>query len=259
MDWQREVDSIFGALQQGCEIMLTKGCAMHVHVSSGPSGRFNLEQLKRMIKQVVYYDSPLTKLMPPDRKRNKWAASNVEVIPQFGAAHDQVEQRTWAPFFDRIDRYKKVEAILRDYGMNSNRYLSWNFKNALDIGCGTIEFRRPPGVDKTTAAKHWAAFALGYTAHAIELQQWSKVRNTNSYPSTQDLRRAICSGVQALGQNSQNALILSLLEDDNRLPTYFTLREFREFVGNKNKKVEAKKLRPYIEKVCFTITRSIET
>jgi hypothetical protein len=80
-DWQGEIDLVFTALVAGCEILLTPGCSIHVHVSPRNVDGFNNDQLKQIIKQVIYYDNPLTTILPPDRKHNEWAMSNVKKTP----------------------------------------------------------------------------------------------------------------------------------------------------------------------------------
>lgn len=176
---------------------------MHVHVSPYGTGKYNIDQVKRILKAVVYYDAPMTKIMPADRKANLWAQSNVESISAWRTAYHQVPQNKWAPLFDRFDRHKMIPHLLHDMG--GNRYLAWNFFNLTD-SCGTVEFRRPPGVNNAAHAMHWVAFALGFLANAIAIQDWSVARRANSYPTSDHLRATIASGVQILGRDVQDAL-----------------------------------------------------
>lgn len=249
--WQQEIDRVFAALVAGCEILLTRGCAMHVHVSPEIAGGFNNNQLKQIIKQVIYYDNPLTMIMPPDRKHNEWAMSNVKKTPDWRDGYSQVPQKTWAPLFDSFDKHKMKQTLL--HGWSQERYVSWNFANVLS-GCGTIEFRRPPGVKTAGQAKHWVAVALGYVAHAMALQEWSTVKLTKTYPSTGDLRTAIISGVQLLGQSMQSAL--GSLQDDGRPATPTSPHELANI--NKKKQDKSKKQSVFVEKVCFIINQQLK-
>ncbi|QSS58322.1 hypothetical protein I7I51_07745, partial [Histoplasma capsulatum] len=79
-------------------------------------------------------------------------------------------------------------------GLCESHYLSWNFQN-IASACGTIEFRRPPAVKSAAEAIHWISFALGYVAHSMQ-RDWSTVAQTNTFPSMNDLRAAVVSGLQ---------------------------------------------------------------
>jgi Putative amidoligase enzyme len=246
MAWQQEISEVFSILQACCEIRLTSGCATHVHVSPMLGTTFNIDQLQRIIKQIIYYDSALTTIMPPDRKDNTWAESNVKVTAGWKAAYDQVPQRTWAPIFARLDGHKFVASLL--LGLCQNRYVSWNFAQVLG-GSGTIEFRRPPGVKTPAEANHWIAFTLGYVAHAMVLQNWSTVKLTNTYPSTNNLRNAISTGVHLLPQQSQGAL--RSMADINLPATVFSPQELAKI--NKKKQDKANTMSVFTEKVCLII------
>jgi hypothetical protein len=251
MAWQQEILEVFSVILKFCEIRLTTGCAMHVHVSPVLGDDFTNDQLKQIIKQVIYYDSPLTTIMPPERKENTWAMSNVKRTAAWKAAYDQVPQRTWAPLFDSLDKHKMKQMLL--HGWCQERYVSWNFSNVLS-GCGTIEFRRPPGVKTAAAANHWVAVTLGYVAHAMVLQNWSMVKLTKTYPSTDNLRNAIAAGVKLLPQISQGAL--GSMSDINQPATLFSPQELAKI--NKKKQDKSKKMSVFTEKVCLVIDQELE-
>lgn len=249
-DWQGEIEKVFLVILKTCEIQLTTGCSMHVHISPRSVQNWDNDQLKRIIKQVIYYDSSLTTIMPPDRKDNTWAKSNVKMTPDWKAGYDQVPQRTWAPLFDSFDKHKMKQALLHDW--SQKRYVSWNFANVLST-CGTVEFRRPPGVKADVDAKHWVAIALGYIAHAIAVQDWNTVKLTKTYPSSQQLRNAITRGVQILGKNSLGAL--GPMADINRPATPVSPQELASI--EKKKKDKSKKQSVFAEKVCFIINSQL--
>lgn len=103
--------------------------------------------------------------------------------------------------------------------------------------CGTIEFRRPPGVRTSDDAKHWAAIALGFVANAMQLQNWDAVKGTKTHPSTSDLRAAILNGLQALGPHAQGAL--GPIPDVNEPATIFSPQELAS-IENKLKHEEGR-------------------
>ncbi|WEW59373.1 hypothetical protein PRK78_004844 [Emydomyces testavorans] len=240
--WQAEIDQVFDILLKICDILLTPGCSMHVHVSPERDRKYNMDELKRMLKGIIYYDSAMTKIMPADRKENEWAKSNVEAFPAWNAAVAQVPARSWAPIFDEFDKHTMKATLL--LGLCDDRYVSWNFSNVLG-GCGSIEFRRAPGIKRSAEAKHWVAIAVGYAAFSLTVQDWDTVRSTKTLPTTNALREAINKGVQTLGPMSQGAL--GAMPDINAAPRPVTAEELARI--NQKKKEKAKKLSVFAEKV----------
>jgi hypothetical protein len=49
--------------------------------------------------------------------------------------------------------------------MSPCKAVSWNFKNAVPGGWGTVKFRRPPQVTSTGATKHWCGRFIKYSLH----------------------------------------------------------------------------------------------
>jgi hypothetical protein len=227
---------------------------MHVHVSLGQDTegkdiQYSLRHLNRILKQVVYYDAPLTLLMPPDRKQNTWARSNVKQVADWEKLHNDVPNGSWALFFNRFDMAQTDTKLLED--LVGERSLSWNFMN-IPQKCGTVEFRRPPGVNNKKDAIKWVAFALGYIAHALKVQNWRKVHNTTTYPSTHDLRTAIAEGLRVLGIDPRQTV--GLMPDDLReaiIPSADQLVRIE-----KSKKLKQNKPSPYIRKVEFDARHS---
>lgn len=240
--WQQEVGIIFNVLDTNCDILLTSGCSMHVHVSPLPDGEYNTDQLRQILKGVIYYDTPFMRIMPAERKDNPWAEPNVKATPDWQNGVDRVASQTWAPLFDELDKPKMKAILLR--GLCDNRYVAWNFSNILSA-CGTIEFRRPPGVKTSADASHWVVVALGFVAHTMTKQNWDEVKTTRDFPSTDDFRTAITAGVQSLGPNSQGAL--RSVQDVDQPPTPITAEELSKI--EKKKKDKSTKPSIFVEKV----------
>ncbi|KAK2812537.1 hypothetical protein FQN50_001181 [Emmonsiellopsis sp. PD_5] len=248
--WQTEINDIFEILLDHCDILLTSGCSLHVHVSPS-GGSYTIEHLRNIIKGVIYYDRALTAIMPAERKDNQWAESNVKAIKTWGDAVNLVPQNTWAPLFDTFDKQKMIPNLM--LGICGNRYVGWNFSNVLG-GCGTVEFRRPPGVRSSAEANHWIALALGYVANAILLQDWSAIKVTKTHPSTADLRNAITRGTQILGPGLNNAL--SSMADIDEPATRPSSAELARI--NQKKKDKADKRSLFAEKVWFLKYRNFK-
>ncbi|EGC47117.1 conserved hypothetical protein [Histoplasma capsulatum var. duboisii H88] len=198
-------------------------------------------QLKSLIKGIIYYDEPVTVIMPADRKYNVWALPDVGEIEVWKKGVSDVTAKTWAPLFAKIDEPIMKQSIL--LGLCESRYLSWNFQN-IGSACGTIEFRRPPALKSATEAIHWISFTLGFVAHSMQ-RDWSTVTQTNTFPSTNVLRAAVVSGLQSLGPYSQGGL--GSMADINEPPTIITDVERARIVQKKNEKLMNKSV--FAEKV----------
>ncbi|KAK2822999.1 hypothetical protein FQN49_007570 [Arthroderma sp. PD_2] len=218
-NWEGQIDSVFQVLHADCEIKLTPGCAMHVHVSPDEV-KYDAKRLKNIIMAGIYYENPLATIMPPIRKNNPWARPNVQVLQGCMEKINMVPQKTWALLFDEYQKLQMRQQVLLAID-TGNRQVSWNFSNVAST-CGTIEFRRPPGVKTSADAKHWAALTLGYMANAMELQNWDAIKKTKTHPTTNDLRNAINRGAQYLDRPVTGALRPALMADINSPPTVFS-------------------------------------
>ena len=104
---------------------------MHVHVSPSaePKGRedkWSTQQLNNIIKALSYFDDPITRIMPPERKINPFAASNIlsdkvaKGNPILRTLYQQVQQKTWKPLFDYYNTELKTNLQKRQH------VLSWD-------------------------------------------------------------------------------------------------------------------------------------
>ncbi|KAI6092854.1 putative amidoligase enzyme-domain-containing protein [Hypoxylon rubiginosum] len=247
-EWQIEVERVFGGLVDDWDINLTTGCSMHIHVSTGTTNttRFTTDQVRRIIKGIAFYEEAITKIMPADRKNNEWAMSNFK-DPKTPAALKQayaaVPTATWAPLFAKFDGIKMKEMVYRELG--ENKYLSWNFYH-LSLNCGTIEFRRPPGVRSATDAKHWAGVALGFVSQAL-VTDYTREKSFKQYPPVNALVHFIAIGAQRLGSNCKDAVNLAALKEDRSAATVHTAREMQVIARKKTEK--DKHMSPFVEKV----------
>ena len=221
--WQRQIDMLFEELSKYCEIRLNRDCAMHIHVSPSldPARSYRLDDLKMIMKGIAYFDDAITKIMPADRKENPWAVSNFnsrEAPRDLYNAYAQVPYASWGPLFQRIDGIKMKQLVFRALGENRN--MSWNFGN-ITSQCGTVEFRRPPGVQSAAAAKHWAAFTLSFIAQAMS-EDWSQKQSAKEYPKVQRLLLFLVDGVNKLERASKNALNSSLIREDHSAPAVYS-------------------------------------
>ncbi|XXG97193.1 hypothetical protein Hte_003488 [Hypoxylon texense] len=236
-DWQGEVDRVFTGLLDDWDIRLTTGCSMHIHVSTGTTDetRFTSDQALRIVKGVAIYEEAITKIMPADRKNNEWAMSNFRdrkspvYLRQLYAA---VPTHTWAPFFEQLENFKKKEMVYM--GLGENKYVSWNFGH-LALDCGTVEFRRPPGVRSAAEAKHWAGVALGFVSQAI-VTDYRPAKTSSQYPSVNSLFDFVMGGIDRLGSISIGVANTRALVEDRSAATVHTAAELQAIARKKAEK-----------------------
>ncbi|KAH6628431.1 putative amidoligase [Chaetomium tenue] len=170
--WAKEVNDVFETVWNYFDVQLTKGCSMHVHVA--PKPKWEMSSLRDIMKATGVFDDAITKIMPASRKANPWARSNFrdgpeptdKAQPALKKAFDEVPSKAWGPLFALFDSVKMRQAILLTWGQDRN--VSWNLAPLSQ--CGTIEFRRPPGVRTAVDAQKWATFAVAFVCAATATQ-----------------------------------------------------------------------------------------
>ncbi|KAG8164054.1 hypothetical protein KVR01_005972 [Diaporthe batatas] len=262
-DWQFELVQVFRFLKDWCYVQRTQGCSMHVHVSPsaeqrGQEDKWTTPQLNSIIKALSYFDNPITSIMPPERKNNPFAASNMlsdEVAkgnPKLKALYEQVPQQKWQPLFEYYDTELK-SAIHRTRAhpiMGYCRYASWNFEHITNA-CGTIEFRRSPAVATAGSATHWASFTLGFiyaAACQTESSYWHEKSGTNTHPSVGDLDSFVKKGLHGLEAISRGGL--RSLKADTSEPRLWSAAEMADFLKKKEKLGSCADPDSFVQKVC---------
>ena len=203
---------------------------MHAHVSLGISGpKYTPTDLIQVLKAISYFDDPITRIMPPDRKSPPWARSNMmqdQILPLY----QDVSSGTWAGLFSYFEQIQSVDQVY-DNIFGWDRAFSWNFDNVFRP-CGKIEFRRPPGVRDAKKAKHWVVFALAFIRHA-PTTNWDHVRYTTTGPGVGELTTFLSEGVAILERECRGALRLGMLEEDYAAPTVYTSQELGAMMQKK--------------------------
>ncbi|POR38150.1 Uncharacterized protein TPAR_01664 [Tolypocladium paradoxum] len=226
-DWQVEFHQVFQLLDQLCEVRLTSGCSMHVHVSPSKdlSRTFTMPELRNIMKAMAYYDDAVTRVMPPRRKNNPWATSNMvseKTAKNVRDAHAAVRHSSWGPLFRIFDEVKaKAQIPLQLF---NDKFIAWNFKNL--TGCGTVEFRRPPGVQTAEAARFWTGLTLAFVRQAMDTK-WDSYQTSRSHPTVEHLREFISRGFTKLERTCQGALDVRELAEDPSPATRFSSAEIR--------------------------------
>ncbi|KAK4099070.1 hypothetical protein N658DRAFT_488032 [Parathielavia hyrcaniae] len=198
---------------------------LHARAYLPDDDTYTSEQLRGICKALSYFDDAITKVMPPERKVTTWAKSNYT-----GNGKYLLDKVTPKHVHDQLS------------GQDERRYLSWNFEN-VTAPCGTIEFRRPPGVNSAPKAIHWAAFALGFVSMA-QAYDWASIAPLTTLGSVAELQSFITQGLERLGPTYSDALSEPIVEDISP-PIIPTAAE----VAVIEQKLKAKKKKsPFVEK-----------
>ncbi|KAK0654171.1 hypothetical protein QBC41DRAFT_351543 [Cercophora samala] len=237
-NWAAEVALVYTALAECCEIKLTTGCSMHVHVSPvrqlpGKPDQFTYPEIANIIKAVAYFDEPLTDIMPAERKQNAFALSSFTGLPPaddqdandrfnepkmrtLRSLYHDVPAAGWGPLFQHLEKVRNGISFRQNWDLY--RLRSFNFSPLLDENCLTIEFRRPPGVDTAAKATKWTSVALCFFASAID-SAWNvqtsgpPLRDSKSRPTLKEFKTFLERGRTFLNMDSFDPNVLVANKD----------------------------------------------
>ncbi len=205
--WIANLKAVFKALQTSFAIQVNRSCSMHLHVK--PVQGWHPQEVKSLAKAAAVFDDAITKIMPADRKASPWARSNFHdvnsLIPltniekRLVAEFSQVGRKAWRHLFDRFDtRLRRNEDIPQVLG--DQRSVSMNFLPVNNGDCGTIEFRRPPGVRTAQEAQRWAGFAVAFMSASLS-PNWNPAADWSSktaHATVKDLHSFLGQGLAYL-------------------------------------------------------------
>ena len=182
--WSDVLDTIFESLDSAFVIHVNAACSMHVHIK--PVLGWNPAGVRSLAKAAAVFDDAITKIMPPSRKLTPWARSSfrqitrwtdpaeVRLLPALSSTSKDLAasfhkvttgEKTWKHLFDHFEsKIKRNESIPHVF---DDRNVSMNFLPINNGICGTVEFRRPPGVETAQDAQKWAAFALAFMSASL--------------------------------------------------------------------------------------------
>lgn len=124
--------------------------------------------------------------------------------------------------------------------------MAWNLASLQK--CGTVEFRRPPGVKTPADAQKWATFAVAFVCAATE-SDWQAPWLSNKRSATvAELQSFVSSGLKLLGwERFLNPRALT----ENTSPA--TPLEYFDWEEVKRKLAKANKASGFEEKVGLTL------
>lgn len=248
-DWSGEIGRVFDAMWDNFDILVSRGCSMHVHVA--PEPQWTAGALRDLVKATGVFDDAIMRIMPADRKMNPWARSNFRDLgadkaqPALKKAFDEVPAKTWKSLFDVLDKIKMVQSALLIWGQT--RYVSWNL--APLTSSGTVEFRRPPGVGTPADAKKWVAFTLGFVCAAVQANWHAQWSSKKTHATVSDLHSFLRTGLQLLGW--QGYLDPRSLVEDTSPPKTLEWYELEEV---KRKKAKAEQQTGFEEKASLVFS-----
>lgn len=258
--WQKQIDLVFDFLHERCYVQRTHGCSMHIHVSpsaepKGQEDRWTTQNLNGIMKALSYFDDPITRIMPEERKNNPFAMSNLlsdecfKGNPKLRTMYQQIQVKTWKPLFDYFDTVMKSNLHKRQAHtiMGGSRYASWNFEHITDA-CGTVEFRRCPAVDRSSQAKIWVSFALGFLYAAAFLPpDWSNLAATKVHPPVTELDSFTRTGLRGLEATCQGAF--RTLQENTNPAHLYSAAEMTKLLAKKKLLESCPNPDSYVQKV----------
>lgn len=221
---------------------------MHVHVSPSkdPQIRYSVLDVRNIMKAMAYYDDAITRVMPPLRKNNPWACSNMtseNTSRSIRDAYAAVCSNSWRPLFTIFEKVKVKQQITME--LFNDKYFAWNFKHLMS-SCGTIEFRRPPGVKTAAEAGSWVGFTLAFIRQAM-VTNWTDYQASRSHPAVKDLQLFLARGSSKLERTCLGALNIEDVLEDRSSATRFSSAEIR--VINRKKAMKERQQGGFAEKV----------
>ena len=164
--WTSVVDKFWAVMRAHFELRQDTSCGLHVHISM-LLGKYDLPQLRKLAKAVIYWDSAVIMCAPPSRSArvSSFCGDNLQSSDAWDDYMGQGPLRGLKAAFEHIDTMDR-DSIVAYVCPNGRR--GWNFKPALATGSGSVEFRRPPGVVTAKKAKHWIAFVMCFVDMAMK-------------------------------------------------------------------------------------------
>jgi hypothetical protein len=276
--WSRQLGEIFHALAGTFDLETNAACSMHVHMKPVGGWDKGAADVRSLSKAAAVFDDAITRIMPASRKQAPWARSNFREIsrsPDDPSDSKGDRLNPWAlskaekelvTFFNNMKKSKKPWAHLFQHfdtkvkenedikSLADTRHVSMNFL-AINASCGTVEFRRPPGVKTAKEAERWVAFALGFISAALDpksgfVKQWSSQKTD---ATVADLQKFIGHGLVRLAsltsKESWKQVVKSTSFEEDTSKPYPLSRYDPKVIEAKLQK--AQKPSSWEEKVCL--------
>lgn len=156
---------------------------MHIHISPSVQ-RWRFTRLKRIARAIIWFESALEVVYPPDRRGNWYTKANYADSSVLGDLNIMEA-------LDYIEHCETRDDLIETMSPN-NKYYAWNFRSLTKWG--TIEFRRPPGVTNAMQAARWIDLVTTFLRSAQKVDV--AMRLTELYPrrDVESLGRFLAKG-----------------------------------------------------------------
>jgi hypothetical protein len=185
--WEPEVDKIFRALNKRGRVSTNTSCGTHVHLSPG-SERWSLEDLKKLSCCILYFERAFEALYPEaewpkiyakEAQRNKRARH----AKANWTDNKNLREKSYVESVEDIRGIKNVAKLIElmnppdeyyeDPPLFCRRSFAWNFTNlgptTQGTESGTVEYRRPPGVQSSNACVSWVRLAIAFVRAVLQV------------------------------------------------------------------------------------------
>ncbi|EFR04945.1 hypothetical protein MGYG_07946 [Nannizzia gypsea CBS 118893] len=228
-DWVEEINDFWEILNLHFEILVDPSCGTHIHVR--PVEGYTLVQLKSIAKLTTVFQPAITALIPVWRQNADWCRPNAEIVEPMQRAQQQGRRA----LFDWIDSIPSKDSLWEE--VSPNKIVAWNFRNAQENGCGTVEYRQPPPVGSRNETKRWIAISLALFQTGIDPNFVYPVGN----PTVENLKMALIGSAEQLGISqwltfdgaSQHSTPIRSLTDAER-QYLTTLKSYKPSIFAKN-------------------------
>ncbi|KAF3930174.1 hypothetical protein ABW19_dt0210377 [Dactylella cylindrospora] len=198
--WAEEVETVFRTLEYFFDLRTNFSCGFHVHFATVPKWEF--EDLKSLSKAIICFDPLIDALLPAVRRESKYCQSvifNPQIIPILQKVR---EGRGYDYAFKNIDKMPNISSLV--FLISPSRYTAWNFRKIVEASHeGTVEFRRPPGVDNASDAIQWICFVHSFRRAAMSpdcIKQFIEpLRGETKMEDLEYLERFVTAGAERLG------------------------------------------------------------
>ncbi|KAL5453954.1 hypothetical protein PMIN06_005209 [Paraphaeosphaeria minitans] len=205
--WPTTMDRFWKIMHQHFEFRRDMLCGCNIHISTSSNG-YNIDQLRPVVKSVVFWEEATARCEPPSRQDQvmTFCKSNVNHETEVsGLLHQADRVQGFLDAFAVIDSLSRDELVRY---VCPDKYRSWNFLPSRDGGHGSVEFRRPPGVATTKKAKHWIAFTMAFMEMSInhDLVEFIRTRSTIfavRAPQRSDFEDLLLASARTAGVYSQ--------------------------------------------------------
>jgi hypothetical protein len=115
--FRHQVENVWEHLKSNTKINVNESCGTHIHVSpQNNSGIWALGAVKAICRSIVFFEFAFEALLPPHRRRNIWAKSNVY-------DNDHFPDKNLGACFSLIDGCQAVPRIVELMNDGDDKYL----------------------------------------------------------------------------------------------------------------------------------------